>query len=342
MNAHSQIAQQSLNLSQPAEKYGVLIVNLGTPDRASCGRVRKFLGQFLSDKRVIDYPSWLWQPLLQGIILTFRPHKVARVYRTIWGEDSPLRVISYQQAEAVSERLAQQYGENIPVEIGMTYGNPSVESAMNKLMEQGVTNIVAIPMYPQYSATTSAASYDAIARVMMKTRVIPNLRLIRDYSKNPGYIQVLANSIKNYWDEHGKGEKLMFSFHGIPKRYVTLGDPYQAYCEQTANDTAEVLGLNKDDYYICYQSRVGKEEWLQPYTDKTLEELPNKGVKHLDLVCPAFSVDCLETLEEIAEENKEVFEEAGGEQYRYIPALNADAEHMDFITEIIAKELRDW
>ncbi|AWB68130.1 ferrochelatase [Saccharobesus litoralis] len=318
-------------------KKGVLLINLGTPDAPTPKAVKTYLKAFLSDQRVIDYPKWLWQIILRGIILNVRPRKVAHAYQTIWTEQgSPLRSISYEQANALQLALSEHA---IPVEVGMTYGNPSISSAIDKLIEKGVDDIIAIPLYPQYSATTTAAAFDVIAKDFMRRRILPNLRFINSYSHHPEYIKVLAQSIEQYWQQTGKQHLLMFSFHGIPKRYVSLGDTYQANCQQTARDVADYLGLNNNQWMLCYQSRVGKEEWLQPYTDKTLEHLPTTGQKCVDLVCPAFSVDCLETLEEIAEENKSVFLDAGGEEYRYIPALNAQPAHIEFLSQLVKANL---
>lgn len=320
-------------------KKGILLVNLGTPDEPTPTAVKRYLLEFLSDQRVIDYPKWLWQCILRGIILNVRPKKVAQAYKSIWFENgSPLRVYSQAQVDAVTEQFKLE-SLDYPVEMGMTYGNPSISSAVDRLLDKGVNDIVVLPLYPQYSATTTAAVFDVLANDFKQRRVLPALRFIGSYCQDPAYIKVLAQSVRDHWAQQGHQNTLLFSFHGIPKRYVKLGDPYQAECEQTAQRVAAELGLNAEEWLLCYQSRVGKEEWLQPYTDKTLEKLPSKGVDALDVICPAFSVDCLETLEEMAVENKEIFMDAGGKAYRYIPALNAKPAHIGFLVDLLKRNI---
>ncbi len=322
----------------------MLLVNLGTPDNPDTKSVKQYLKQFLSDPRVIDYPRWLWQIILNLAILPIRSPKVAKAYQSIWQDGgSPLRVITYAQAKAMAALLKNEHGIEVAVEVAMTYGNPSMAQGLEKLLDRGIERIVVLPLYPQYSATTTAAVYDALADAMAKVRDIPEVRFIKHYAHEPKYLKVLAQSIADFRAQsETKSELLMFSFHGLPKRYVELGDPYKAECELTAKGVADILGLKADEYCICYQSRVGKEEWLQPYTDKTLEALPGKGVKKVDLVCPAFAADCLETLEEIAEENKAVFLAAGGESYQYIPALNDSPKHIEVLTSLVAEQLNGW
>lgn len=320
------------------------MVNLGTPDNPDAKSVKRYLKQFLSDPRVIDYPRWLWKIILNCIILPVRSPKVAKAYKSIWQEGgSPLRVISYAQAKGIAQMLKDEHGIAVAMEVAMTYGNPSMDEGIEKLLDKGVERIVVLPMYPQYSATTTAAVYDALSASLAKIRDIPEVRFIKHYAHEPRYLKVLAQSIAKHRAENGTEDHLlMFSFHGLPKRYVELGDPYKAECEMTANEVAKQLGLSEKQYMICYQSRVGKEEWLQPYTDETLESLPEKGIKKVNVVCPAFAADCLETYEEIAIENKEVFVEAGGESYQYIPALNDSPEHIEVLTALVAEQLNGW
>lgn len=320
------------------------MVNLGTPDNPDARSVKKYLKQFLSDPRVIDYPKWLWQLILNLAILPVRSKKVAKAYASIWQEGgSPLRVISYAQAKGIKQLLKAEQGIDVQVELAMTYGSPSMDDGLEALMKKGVERIVVLPVYPQYSATTTAAVYDALSESIRKIRDIPQVRFIKHYAHEPKYLKVLAASISNFRQQNNSEDHLlMFSFHGLPKRYVELGDPYQKECEATAKGVVELLGLDESQYIVCYQSRVGKEEWLGPYTDKTLESLPGKGIKKVDVVCPAFAADCLETFEEIAIENKAVFLDAGGESYQYIPALNDSPEHIELLSNLVAGQLNGW
>ncbi len=315
---------------QKIKKQGVLLVNLGTPDEPTAPAVKRFLSQFLHDQRVVDMTRWLWCPILHGIILPTRSPKVAKLYESVWMDDgSPLMVYSKRQAEKLAEHL------DIPVELGMTYGNPSLQSGVEALLSQGVEEVIVLPLYPQYSGTTTAAVFDGISKAFKNLPVIPELSLIRDYHDHPMYIEALAQSVRRHWAEHGQGEYLLCSYHGIPKRYADNGDIYPQHCEKTTRLLGEALGLREDQIGLTYQSRFGREEWLQPYTDKTLETLPSKGVKRIDIMTPAFSADCLETLEEIAGENKEIFLEAGGEAFNYIPCLNDDESHIAMMAELV-------
>ncbi len=319
---------------QKIKKQGVLLVNLGTPDEPTAPAVKRFLSQFLHDQRVVDMTRWLWCPILHGIILPTRSPKVAKLYESVWMEDgSPLMVYSKRQAKKLAEHL------DIPVELGMTYGNPSLQSGVEALLSQGVEEVIVLPLYPQYSGTTTAAVFDGISKAFKNLPVIPELSLIRDYHDHPMYIEALAQSVRTHWAEHGRGEYLLCSYHGIPKRYADNGDIYPQHCETTTRLLGEALGLKQDQIGLTYQSRFGREEWLQPYTDKTLETLPGKGVKKIDIMTPAFSADCLETLEEIAEENKEIFLEAGGEAFNYIPCLNDDESHIAMMAELVRNKL---
>lgn len=312
------------------KKIGVLLVNLGTPDEASVPAIKRFLSQFLHDKRVVDMTRWLWCPLLHGVILPIRAPKVTKLYQQVWMEDgSPLMVYSQRQRDALEQML------ELPVELGMSYGNPSLASGLERLKERGVESIIILPLYPQYSATTTAAVYDGIAKALAKSRVVPEVSYIRDYYQHPLYIEALAHSVRQFWKENGQGDYLLCSYHGIPKRFADNGDIYPNHCAITTQLLAEVLGLDKTQIGMSYQSRFGREEWLQPYTDKTLEALPSQGVKRVDIISPAFSVDCLETLEELAHECKEIYLTAGGEAFQFIPCLNDDPKHIEMMAELI-------
>ena len=291
---------------QNNNKKGVLLVNLGTPDSPTAPAVKKFLSQFLHDHRVVDLTRWLWCPILHGVILPIRSPKVAKLYQSVWMEGgSPLMVYSKRQAEKLSSLI------ELPVELGMTYGNPSIQTGFEALMEKGVEEVIVLPLFPQYSGTTTAAVSDGITKAFKKMAVIPSYQFIRNYHHHPLYIKALANSVRKSWQEKGQGDYLLCSYHGIPKRYADNGDIYPDHCEQTTNLLARELGLKSEQIGMTYQSRFGREEWLQPYTDKTLETLPNKGIKRLDVITPAFSVDCLETLEEISDQCSEIFLESG-------------------------------
>ncbi|MDD0823405.1 ferrochelatase [Mannheimia sp. AT1] len=312
------------------QKIGILLANLGTPDEPTPSAVKRYLKQFLSDPRVIDLPKLKWQAILNFIVLPKRSPKVAKLYQSVWSEDgSPLLAISRQQQRAVQHYFDVK-GKNVVVELGMSYGNPSMESATDSLIKQNVDKIIVLPLYPQYSSTTTASVLDAFANGLKSQRNIVPFEFIHSYHNDPLYIQALANSIALDPDE-----LLLFSFHGIPKRYADEGDFYPKHCYETAELVTEKLGLTKEQWLLSFQSRFGDEEWLQPYTDETLEEFPKKGIKKVAVICPGFSADCLETLEEIAEENKENFEHAGGESYRYIPALNATGDHIKALVKLL-------
>ncbi|MCL4409412.1 MAG: ferrochelatase [Gammaproteobacteria bacterium] len=324
-------------------RIGVLLTNLGTPDAPTPSALRRYLGEFLSDPRVVEVPRLLWKIILHGVILRIRPARSAAAYKTVWTEQgSPLLFHTEAQTEGVRERLKALYGDDVVVEFGMRYGNPSIASAIEKLMQQGVRKLVVLPLYPQYSGSTSASTFDAIAHDFMKRRWLPDFRFISHYHDDPGYIQAVADKIKAHWQTHGQADLLVFSYHGVPKRYLDQGDPYHCECYKTSRLVAEALGLSKEQYRTTFQSRFGREEWLQPYTDETMKALPGQGIKAIQVVCPGFSADCLETIEEIGEENCEYFMEAGGERFEYIPCLNADPQHLDTITEIVQQNLVNW
>lgn len=311
-------------------KKGILITNLGTPNAPTPKAIRAYLKTFLSDTRVVDAPRLIWFFVLR-VILAIRPRVVAKGYQAVWTErGSPLLAITQDQARALQAVMG-----DTPVEFGMRYGNPSIPSALDALMAAGVEDITVLPLYPQYSATTSASTFDAIADWAKQQRCLPSLRFIRDYHDNPQWIAALANSVREHWQQNGRAEKLLLSFHGIPQRYCDLGDPYFAHCQRGAELLAEALELNDDEWAMSFQSRVGREEWLQPYTESTLKTWAKSGMKTVDVICPGFSADCLETLEEIQQENAEYFSEAGGQDLRYIAALNSRDDHISALAEII-------
>jgi ferrochelatase len=326
-------------MTENHNKIGVLLVNLGTPDEPSPAAVKRYLAHFLHDKRVIDYTRWLWCPLLHFIILPFRSKRSAKAYQKVWtSQGSPLLTFS----QKIQQKLQQQLPDT-PVELAMTYGSPSVDSAIGVLTRQGVEKLLVLPLFPQYSSTTTAAVFDAVGKALKPVKTIPELRFVNSYCKQPSYVEALAESVRSYWAENDNNKrKILMSFHGIPKRYVEEGDVYQQECEATAKLVAEQLELSEQDYMVCYQSRVGREQWLQPYTDETLQQLAKQGETAIDVMCPAFAVDCLETLEEIAMENRELFEEAGGKEYGYIPALNDNDAHIASLKQLIEKHTNNW
>ncbi len=339
---HYQGISETFTHDQPA-KLGVLITNLGTPDAPTTSALRRYLDEFLSDPRVIEKPRLLWWIILHGIILRTRPKKSAEAYRSVWTEQgSPLLLYTQQQCEGLRERLRFRYGEHVEVAYAMRYGNPGIASALDDLQRRGVRQLLVLPLYPQYSASTTGSTFDALAQDFQKRRWLPDLRFVSHYHDFEPYIEALARSIEKYWTEHGRPEKLVLSYHGVPKRYLLDGDPYHCECHKTSRLLAARLGLSNDEYMTTFQSRFGREEWLQPYTDDTMKSLPGQGVKHVQVACPGFSADCLETIEEIDEENREYFIEAGGESFGYIPALNADEEHLDALGALIEKNLQGW
>lgn len=328
-----------------AERLGVLILNLGTPDEPTTPALRRYLKQFLSDPRVIELPRLLWWPILNLIILNTRPKKSAAAYREVWdhyADGSPLLTISRAQQRGLQERLSQQMAGPVTVGLGMRYGNPSVASALAELRDAGARRIVVLPMYPQYAGATTASTFDAVYDELKTWRWIPEMRFINHYHREPAYLDALARSVREHFAEHGIPQKLMMSFHGVPKRYLLAGDPYHCECHVTGRLLAERLGLSADQYMVTFQSRFGREEWLKPYTDETLKSLPGKGIKHIAVICPGFSADCLETIEEIGQENREYFMEAGGETYHYIPALNERDDHLDALTHLIRRHTQGW
>ena len=319
---------------------GIVLVNLGSPAAPTAKALKPYLKEFLSDKRIVEMPRAIWWLILNLIILRFRPRKAAAAYRKVWTENgSPLIHISQQQADALQEKLQAHYKVPVFVESAMRYGEPSIVKAIYKLKQKNIQRLLTIPMYPQYSATTSASVFDEVTDRLKEYRWLPETRFINQYHDHPGYIAAVANSISEHWQQHGRKKRLMFSFHGIPKRYLDNGDPYFCQAHKTARLVAEKLELHEDDWQLVFQSRFGREPWLQPYCDKTLEILPQAGIKSVDIVCPGFSADCLETLEEINEENREIFMHAGGEAYSYIPALNTREEHINFLQTLVGEHI---
>lgn len=329
-------------MSFKSAPLGVVLVNLGTPDAPTPEAVRRYLREFLSDRRVIEIPPLLWQIILNLFVLPFRPKRVAKLYASIWDQqgDSPMRRILLEQVLALEQKLQGAVPTEVKVRAAMTYGNPGLASTLNGLMSEGVEQIVVLPLFPQYSATSSAPVYDAVQRWSAGKRNLPSLTIIKDYFAHPALIQALAQSVRDYRAEHGSAQKLLMSFHGIPQPYADKGDPYPQRCHGTANRLAQALGLKDDEWAISFQSRFGKQEWVKPYTDKLLEEWGNAGVESVQVVSPAFSADCLETLEELATENKHVFQEAGGKEYAYIPALNSRADHIQLLADLVTPHLQ--
>ena len=324
------------------ERVGILLLNLGTPDAPTAKALRPYLKQFLSDPRVVEIPRLVWWPILNGIILNTRPAKSAEKYAQIWSaEGSPLLVHTRKQAIMLKGYLGTR-GISVEVEFGMRYGNPSVDSALEKLRERNCTRILVIPLYPQYAASSTASALDAVWQALQRMRNMPEVRTVRHYHDDPGYIAALAASVNRHWMDHGRPDKLLMSFHGIPKRSLTLGDPYHCECHKTGRLLAEALKLEKEQYLICFQSRFGRAEWLQPYFAPTLEQLGKGGTQRVDVICPGFAGDCLETLEEIGMEGKATFLGAGGKEYHYIPALNERDEWLHALSDIAARHLQGW
>ena len=324
------------------EKIGVLITNLGTPDAPNKQELKVYLNQFLSDPRVIELPKILWQILLKLVILQIRPSKSAEAYKQIWTDKgSPLLEIANKQLNKIQSSFSSK-NENIVFEVGMRYGNPSIPDALSKLQKKQIRRLLVLPMYPQYCAATTGSTFDEVTNVLQKWRWIPEMRFINQYFEEKNYIEALSNSIKSFWKKNKKPQKIIFSYHGIPKRYLTNGDPYHCFCLKTTRLVKEHLGLSDGEIMTTFQSRFGKAEWLKPYTSETLKELPKQGIKNIHIISPGFSSDCLETLEELEEENKEYFMESGGENYHYIPCLNDHEDHINLFVNLIKKHIQGW
>ena len=337
----------SINESAGDKKIGVLLSNLGTPDAPTTKAVKPYLRQFLSYTRVIEPPppSWIWKIILNVVILNLRPRKSARAYKTVWdthGDGSPLLSISKSQKSAIIDELEKKTPGQFEVALGMCYGNPSIKSALNELDLKGCKNILVLPLYPQYAASSTGSVFDAVAKELSIWRNVPSLRFIRSYNEEDAYIDALANSVKEYQNKHGKPDLLLMSYHGIPKRYVDKGDIYSSQCTKTTDLLSNKLDLKPNEYQMSFQSRLGVAEWMREYTDETLKSLPGKGIKNVQVICPGFSADCLETIEEINEENKEYFMGSGGEKFGYIPALNDSSDHIEFLTQLLIDNTSGW
>lgn len=324
----------------PKPKVTVILANLGTPDEATAPAVRRFLKQFLSDTRVIEIPKFIWWVILHAFVLPFRPKRVAQAYASVWSTDSPMREIVLKQTQLIKQRLLDENHQfDLTVVPAMTYGQPSIYAVFEQLEKVPQEHVILLPLFPQYSATSTAPLYDAFARWIPNQRHLPGITMIKDYYQHPLFIQALVDSVLAYQEQHGKPEKLLMSFHGIPQPYADKGDPYADRCRMTAKLVAEALHLNEDEWAISFQSRFGKQEWVKPYTDVLLEQWGQAGVRSVQVLSPAFSADCLETLEELAVENKETFQHAGGGEYAYIPALNTDQAHIDLLASLVQANL---
>jgi ferrochelatase len=320
-------------------RVGILVTNLGTPQAPEKKALRTYLKQFLSDPRVVEVPRLLWWLILNGVILNIRPTRSAAAYRTVWTDrGSPLLFHTRDQAEALQERL----GDKAVVEFAMRYGQPAIPDVLQKMVDKGVRKLLVLPLYPHYSGPTTASTFDAVAEDFTRRRWLPELRFVTHYHDHPAYISALADSIRAYRSEHGSADKLLFSYHGEPRSYLDRGDPYHCECLKTTRLVAEELGLEEGTYMSSFQSRFGREEWLKPYTDETLKGMPGEGVKSVQVICPGFSADCLETLEEIAVENRDYFISAGGETFNYIPCLNSSAGHIEALEAIALQHLQGW
>jgi len=323
-------------------KTAVVLINLGTPDAPTTSAVRRYLKEFLSDPRVVEIPRAAWWLLLRTVILPFRSSRSAAKYAAIWGKDgSPLKVHTEKQALLLKGYLGER-GHEVQVCYAMRYGSPSIPSVLEKLRAEGYERLLVLPAYPQYSATTTASNFDVIFRHFQQVRNVPELRLVKNYHDHEAYIGALKTSILRYWESNGRPDKLVMSFHGLPKAFLLKGDPYHCECQKTARLLAEQLGLSKDQYVVSFQSRLGRAEWLQPYTAPTVQALAKQGVKRVDVVCPGFIADCLETLEEIAIEVRQDFLVAGGKEFNYIPCLNEDPAWMRGLAEIAEQHLIGW
>jgi ferrochelatase len=321
-------------------KTAVLLVNLGTPDAPTAAAVRRYLAEFLSDRRVIEMPRWLWWPILHGVILRLRPARSAHAYAKIWtSAGSPLLVFS----QALAEKLRAVFAAaDVRVELAMRYGNPAVGEIIRRLHDEGVRRLLVLPLYPQYSAASTGSAFDAATRALQSLRWPPELRFINDYHAAADYIAALAESVRAHWQRHGRAQRLLLSFHGLPQRCVDAGDPYLEQCRVTAARLRTKLGMDENECVLSFQSRVGREAWIQPYTEELLDRWPKENITNIQVLCPGFAVDCLETLEEIAIRDRARFVEAGGISLDYIPALNAEDAHVAALAALIRRHLQGW
>ena len=322
-------------------KTAVVLMNLGTPEQPTVPAIRRYLREFLSDRRVVEIPRVLWYPILYGIILTLRPRRLVPGYAEMWHRfgDSPLRVISRQQVEKLQAQLQQTITHAPVVRQAMTYGAPRLSNVVSELRASGIEHILVLPLYPQYSATTTGPIYDQVAALFQSQRDVPSISIVKHYYQHPLYTEALAQSVRVHWQQHGRAQRLLMSFHGIPKRNIELGDPYSDHCVATANQLAAALQLRDDEWQFSFQSRLGRAEWLQPYTADVLQRWGEQQLASIDVICPAFAADCLETLEEIAIENRDRFQRAGGGEYRYIPCLNDSDTHIALLQQLINQHL---
>lgn len=317
-------------------RNGVLLLNLGSPDAPNAPAVRRYLAEFLSDRRVVEKKPWQWWPILHGIILRLRPAKSAALYHQIWQADgSPLITLTQNLATALQQEMA-----DVPVYVAMSYGNPSVRDTVRRMKQDGITRIICLPLFPQYAASSSGAALDALWRTLLNTRYQPAVTTINDYHVFPPYIDALASRIRQHWQTQGRGEVLVLSFHGIPQAHHDAGDPYVAQCHASARALATALDLSQDAYRVTFQSHFGRDPWVGPATQQMFADLPQQGVKKIDVACPGFVCDCLETLEEIALSGKEIFMHAGGEAYSYIPCLNDTAENVRALAQLLHPYLK--
>lgn len=324
---------------EASSRTGVLLINLGTPDEPTAPAIRRYLRQFLSDRRVVEIPRLIWLIVLYLFILPLRPRRLAHAYASVWTPGgSPLLAISRDQQKALAARI----GPEVRVGLAMTYGQPSIENALATLEQDGVRRVLILPMYPQYSATTTAAAMDALFKCLNGRRWLPEIRTINSYHDEPAYITALADSLRTHWSQNGRGDHLLISFHSIPRQYLEAGDPYYCFCHKTARLMAAQLGLDAGSWSVSFQSRLGRAQWLQPYTDVVLPQIAARGIKRLDVICPGFPADCLETLEEVAIRYAEDFRGAGGGELRYVPALNASAAHIEMLASLCERHLGGW
>ena len=321
-------------MKQIKENIAVVLVNLGTPKQPTTSAIRNFLKRFLSDRRVVDLPSLIWFPILYGFVLPFRPKKLIDNYRSIWLDNGKSPLIHY--SENIQSELENRL--QIPVKFAMSYTDPNIVQVLDDCYQEKIDNIIILPMYPQYSSSTTGSVFDTISRYYMKKKYLPQLFFIRNYHTSSAYIDAIAQKIVDFWQEHGKPEKLVFSFHGVPTKLIEQGDLYQQHCEQTTELIVNKLNLDQEEWVLCYQSRFGKTPWITPYTDETVEKIAKEGVQSIHVISPAFVTDCLETLEEIEEEICEIFIEAGGKTFKYIPCLNDDNANIALLQSVIEEK----
>lgn len=322
---------------------GILLANTGSPAAPTRSALRRYLAQFLADRRIVDLPPWLWLPILHGVILNTRPARSARLYQRIWTpEGSPLVVISQRITAGLQTSLRQQLESPFEIALGMRYGSPPIAAALRDLRQRGCTRFLVLPLFPQYSTATTASILDAVQQQVRDWQPQPALRVAASYYQQPAYLQALRDSIQAHWAAYGRPQRLLFSFHGLPESYLRQGDPYPQHCQQTAAQVAAALDLSPDEWLLAYQSRFGPVPWLKPYTEDTLRRLGAEGLASLGVVCPGFATDCLETLEEIGQAGQRTFQQAGGGEYRYIPALNDQPNHIQALSSILTNELRAW